>query len=215
MFKQGDLFEVESRDPILALKTYREFREALARSGCERCDLAGGRTKIVVDRGSPVARAMIIGEGPGADEDRQGLAFVGRAGRLLDEMMEAVGLETDRDFLVANVVKCRPPENRAPRTEEARACYPYLERQIELVGPRILVLLGATAVKYMLPDPLAKKPISGLVGTFVEHPGLPGVDVFTVFHPAYILRNPYKRPEMERHLRALRERMMALAHERN
>jgi len=199
--------------PAIAARTYASFRKALASSGCRLCPLAGGRTRIVVDRGEPGASILLVGEGPGAEEDRQGLAFVGRSGRLLDEMLLEAGLDPGRDVLIANVVKCRPPGNRAPRREEARRCLPYLRRQMELVKPRILVLLGATAVKHLLPGQPAGS-LSSRAGRFLQPPEYPGIELLITFHPAYILRNRRQRPEMTRHLSLVAGRIPSTARER-
>ena len=123
---QFDLFDAVS-STILGSPSYAEFKEKLRDSGCAKCALHTGRTNIVVDRGNPSAYIMVIGEGPGENEDKQGLAFVGRAGQLFDKIMSSVGFDTNRDMLIANVVKCRPPENRNPRTEEAAECIPLSE----------------------------------------------------------------------------------------
>ncbi len=200
-------------DPVLGAASYAEFKRALAASRCKRCGLSAGRTHIVVDRGNPQARAVAIGEGPGAEEDRQGRVFVGRAGRLLDAMMEEVGLDPDRDLLLINLVKCRPPRNRIPRAEEVQACSPYLWRQMGLVRPRLLVLLGASAAKHLLPPELLSRGFSRLVGKFFKRPELPGVQIFPLFHPAFILRNPKMRRAMVEHLTSLRDRIRAVTRE--
>src|SRR5262245_55877077 len=135
---QFDLFDSGS-NTILGAESYEEFRERLRASGCAKCALHQGRTNIVVDRGNPAAPVMTIGEGLGENEDKEGRAFVGRAGQLFDKIMSAVGIDTERDMLIVNVVKCRPPENRNPRTEEAAECLPYLKRQIELTRPRVIL----------------------------------------------------------------------------
>ncbi len=203
---------IPDRYPAVGARSYGAFRKALAASGCNLCPLAKGRTRIVVDRGEPGARILLVGEGPGADEDRMGLAFVGRAGRLLDGMLVEAGLDPGRDVLIANVVKCRPPENRPPKQEEARRCLPYLLRQVELVAPRLIVLLGATAVKYVLPGELAGG-LSSRVGRFFLSPQFPGAQVMITFHPAFILRNRSRRPEMVRHLARAADRLAELVGE--
>ncbi|MEE9264104.1 MAG: uracil-DNA glycosylase, partial [Vicinamibacteria bacterium] len=144
---QFDLFDAGS-NTILGSGSYDELKTRLVESGCTKCGLHAGRTQIVVDRGNPDASVMVIGEGPGEQEDRQGKAFVGRAGQLFDQIMNAVGIDTNEDMLIANVVKCRPPDNRSPHADEAAACLPFLKRQIELVRPHIILLLGATALKH-------------------------------------------------------------------
>ncbi len=186
--------------------SYAAFRDALAASGCTLCPLCEGRKHIVVDRGSPDARVMAIGEGPGAEEDRAGRAFVGRAGRLLDSMLEEADIDPERDVLIANVVKCRPPKNRRPTDAEAHSCLPFLRRQIELVRPRVLVLLGATAVRHLLPGE-GTGPLARRVGKFFVRPEYPGIELMALFHPAFILRDPRRRPEVVRHLKELRRRL--------
>src|SRR5438093_13117063 len=198
--------------PARDASTYAGFRAALAESRCILCPLSLARTRIVVDRGAPGARLMAVGEAPGAEEDRTGQAFVGRSGRLLDEMLEEAGLDPDRDVLIANVVKCRPPRNRPPLAEEANRCLPFLRRQIELLRPRILLLLGATPVRYLLagekPAPLGKR-----IGRFFRRPDYPGMDLMVLFHPAYILRNRRRKPEVVRHLQKVRQRLAEVLRE--
>ena len=196
-----DLFDSTQND-ILGAKNYTDFKEALRASGCTRCALCKQRTQIVVDRGNPQASVLFVGEAPGENEDLQGRAFVGRAGRLLDGMLREIGFDTDRDSLIANVVKCRPPENRAPLPQEAQTCLTFLKKQIELVEPRLIVLLGATALKHLLPE---KKDFSmaGQVGRCFQHPAYPGADLMVLYHPAFILRDPRKRPLMAEHLKQL------------
>jgi uracil-DNA glycosylase len=191
-------------DRILAASTYGEFRSRLAAFDCRACGLAAGRTRLVVDRGNPAARLMVIGEGPGREEDLAGQAFVGRAGRLLDELLAAIGLNTDRDALIANVVKCRPPDNRAPQAEEARACVPFLLRQIELVAPVCILLLGATAARFLFPG--KKSPtMRDEAGKLFGHPGHPGITFMMLYHPAYLLRDPRKKKDMGEHLESFRQ----------
>jgi len=184
----------------LEAKSYKVFKEALAASGCTCCGLSKGRTRIVVDRGNPEAKVLFVGEAPGQKEDLEGKAFVGRSGRLLDEMLLALSFDTNRDALIANIVKCRPPANRAPRPEEAATCLPFLRKQIELVGPRWIVLLGATALRRLIPE---KKIFSmkGEAGNFFDHPLYPDASLYVLYHPAYILRDGRKKPLMEQHLK--------------
>ena len=199
----GSLSLPKLQEGIVKSKDYPAFKERLAKSGCSLCDLHKGRTHIVVDRGNPKASLMFVGEGPGAQEDSQGKAFVGRSGQLLDRVCAEVGLDTNLDALIVNIVKCRPPENRAPLRKEAETCLPYLRRQIELTQPKILVMLGATAIKHLLPH---KKNIavSKLVGKFFEDNLFPGIKLVLLFHPAYILRDPRKKPQMVQMLKSLK-----------
>jgi DNA polymerase len=156
-------------------------REALG--ACTRCQLAGGRTRLVYGVGNPHAELMFVGEGPGADEDREGEPFVGRAGQLLTRMIEAMGLRREQVY-IANVVKCRPPGNRNPEPEEMDACEPFLRRQIAAVRPKVIVALGKIAAQRLLADPT---PISRLRGRWFD---LDGVRLMPTFHPAYLLRSP-------------------------
>lgn len=196
---QFDLFDA-TQNKILDAKTYPEFKEALAKSGCTKCALSDSRRHIVVDRGNPNAKVLMIGEGPGENEDLQAKAFVGRAGQLLDELMRGIGFDTNRDSLIINVVKCRPPENRAPKQEEVNACRPFLKKQIELVKPKIILLLGAVALKHVIEN---KKEFSmeREAGNFFNHPDFPGVQFMVLYHPAFILRDPRKKPVMVDHLK--------------
>src|SRR5580692_11396139 len=136
--------EIKPADKAAALRLIREDI-----GDCTRCALHKGRNKIVFADGSPTARLMFVGEGPGADEDAQGLPFVGRAGQLLNNMISAMGLKREECY-IANVVKCRPPGNRTPEPDEANTCSPFLFRQIDVVRPQVLVALGATAATYLL-----------------------------------------------------------------
>ncbi len=200
---QFDLFDAGS-NTILGAGSYAEFKEKLRGSGCDKCALHTGRTQIVVDRGNPSAYIMTIGEGPGENEDKQGLAFVGRAGQLFDKIMSAVGIDTNRDMLIANVVKCRPPENRNPKVEEAGECIPFLQRQIELVKPRIILLLGATALKHM-DKTKTNFHMSDEAGKFFALADYPGIQFMVLYHPAALLYNAKLKPAMWEHVRRLRQ----------
>ena len=157
---------------------------------CKRCRLCDGRTKIVFGQGSPLAELMFVGEAPGADEDASGLAFVGRAGQLLTDMVEK-GMKIPRaDVFIANVIKCRPPGNRPPESDEINTCQPFLEAQIKAIRPRAIVALGATAAKFMAKS---GDPISRLRGRFATWEGIP---VMSTYHPAYLLRNPAAKKEV-------------------
>ena len=151
---------------------------------CRRCGLAVGRQHVVVSRGDPTARLMVIGEGPGAQEDATGLPFVGRAGQLLDQMLASVGIDSNREAYICNVVKCRPPENRRPTPEEMAACRPWLEAQIAAVDPAVVLLAGATAMEGVLG---VKGGITRLRGQWRPWQGR---WLMPVFHPSYLLRNP-------------------------
>lgn len=151
---------------------------------CQRCDLASGRTNVVVSRGNPNASIMIIGEGPGQQEDEQGLPFVGKSGQLLDKILASVRLDTANDVYICNVVKCRPPGNRTPTAGEVAACVPYLKEQVRLVDPKIILLTGGTALKGLLG---IKQGITKVRGNWMEWESR---HCMAIFHPAYLLRNP-------------------------
>ena len=161
---------------------------------CQRCDLAQERKTVVVSRGNPSARLMVIGEAPGADEDAQGRPFVGRSGRLLDACLAEVGLDQADDAYICNLIKCRPPGNRRPTPAELMACRPWLARQILEVDPEILFILGATATASLLQ---CRTPISRLRGQWTEWEGR---SVMPSFHPSYLLRNPSRDPGKPRSL---------------
>jgi uracil-DNA glycosylase len=156
---------------------------------CTRCKLHKGRHKIVFGDGSPKADLVFIGEGPGADEDAQGLPFVGRAGKLLTQMIEAMGLQR-KDVYICNVVKCRPPQNRAPEPDEVETSTPYLLRQIEVINPKVLVCLGAVAAKTLLET---NRGITQFRGQWLEWRGR---KLMATYHPAYLLRNPNAKGEV-------------------
>ena len=157
--------------------------------GCRACRLCEGRRQTVFGEGSPGADLVFVGEGPGQSEDEQGRPFVGRAGELLDRMIAAMGLERG-DVYIANLVKCRPPENRTPSPDEVETCIGYLKRQLELIAPRVIVTLGGPAAKYLLDT---RTGITKIRGTWHLYRGLepagPAIDVMPTFHPAYVLRN--------------------------
>ncbi|HJS46657.1 MAG TPA: uracil-DNA glycosylase [Gemmatimonadales bacterium] len=157
-------------------------------AGCRRCPLCEGRSRTVPGEGDPAARLMLVGEGPGQKEDETGRPFVGAAGGLLDDILAAIEIPRAQVF-IANVVKCRPPRNRTPLPEEQEACLPYLRRQIELVRPRVLLALGATAAAALLGT---RKSLGELRGKVHHWRGIPLV---ATYHPAALLRNPnWKRP---------------------
>ena len=156
---------------------------------CTRCPLAyAGRRKIVFADGDPNARLMFVGEGPGADEDVQGLPFVGKAGQLLNNMISAMGLQREQVY-IANIVKCRPPANRVPEPEEANTCTQFLVKQIDVVQPEVIVALGATAATYLLG---VKQSLAGLRGRWHS---CRGAKVAVTYHPAFLLRDPRQKGE--------------------
>lgn len=154
---------------------------------CRRCKLSEGRTNIVFGSGNPKAELVFVGEGPGADEDRQGLPFVGRAGKLLTDMIEK-GMGIPRsEVYICNIVKCRPPENRKPEKDEVAACRPFMERQLEAIQPRVICALGATAAETLLG---VRQSMASLRGQWHEFQGFP---LLVTYHPAYLLRDPSKK----------------------
>lgn len=194
---------------VLATDGYAGFRQRLRDSGCTRCALAAGRTHIVVDRGNPDAKILAIGEAPGAQEDARGVAFCGRAGKMLDDLFAAEGLSTDEHLLIVNVVKCRPPGNRAPHRDEAARCRPFLERQLALSPAPVVALMGKTALKHFAPA-RARGRLSERVGRFFRLPEWPGRDFVTLYHPAAILYNRSLEPIARRHVQALAARAGAV-----
>ena len=177
---------------------------------CQRCDLASGRTNVVISRGSPTASVMIIGEGPGQSEDEQGLPFVGKSGQLLEKILASVRLDTTQDVYICNVVKCRPPGNRTPTAGEVAACVGYLKEQVRLVDPKIILLTGNTALKGLLD---VKQGITKVRGNWMEWEGR---HCMAIFHPAYLLRNPSRdkgKPKwlMWQDIQAIRKKLDEMA----
>jgi uracil-DNA glycosylase len=162
-------------------ETLEDIRRDL--NECRRCILHAGRSTIVFGEGNPKAKLLFIGEGPGRDEDLQGRPFVGRAGQLLNKIIAAMGYKREEVY-IANVVKCRPPNNREPLPDEVAACTPFLERQIAAIGPKVICALGASAARHLLQTDV---PISVMRGRFHDHKG---IQVMVTYHPAYLLRNP-------------------------
>ena len=165
---------------------------------CTRCPLHLERTHVVHTEGNRKARLMFVGEAPGADEDIQARPFVGRAGQLLTKIIEAIGLKRE-EVLIGNVNRCRPPGNRAPTTEEATTCKPYLLREIAIVQPKVIVVLGNTAMKNLLDT---REGITRLRGRFQDYKG---IKVMPTFHPAYLLRDPSKKRETWEDLKMVRD----------
>ncbi len=192
--------EVESPGPVEAESSLRPVEaEALQ---CVACRLHETRTKVVFGVGDPDARLMFIGEGPGRDEDLQGEPFVGRAGQLLTKIIKAMGYERE-DVYIANAVKCRPPQNRDPQADEVAACRHFLVRQVELVQPEVIVLLGRSAVGAVLG---LSAPLSRLRGTFREWHG---TEVMCTYHPAYLLRSPSAKGLVWEDMQLVRDRLAA------
>ena len=165
---------------------------------CQRCKLAGGRKNIVFGQGNPNAALMFVGEAPGAEEDEQGLAFVGRAGQLLTDIIEK-GLKIPRaDVFIANILMCRPPGNRNPEPDEILSCQPFLEKKIELIRPRVLVGLGKFPSQWLLKTAEPISRIRGRVGDYN------GIKVVPTFHPAYLLRTPSAKKDVWEDMKLVR-----------
>ena len=173
----------ESPAPVRPL-TLVEVREELGE--CTRCKLHRHRTQIVFGVGNPKADLVFVGEAPGADEDAQGEPFVGRAGQLLTKIIQAMGMQRE-DVYICNIIKCRPPNNRTPETEEILACQPFLVKQLQAIRPRFICALGGPAAQTLL---RTKEPISRLRGKFHDFHGIP---LLPTYHPAFLLRNPHEK----------------------
>ncbi len=173
---------LEAREQRIAQLSWDDFAADVA--ACTACSLCKTRNKPVPGVGDVHARWLFVGEGPGAEEDRKGEPFVGQAGHLLDQMLAALGMKRGDDVYIANVLKCRPPNNREPTPQEADACRPYLERQIALIQPKIIVALGRSAAKLLLNTDASIASLRGRVHRYRDVP------LMVTYHPAYLLRSP-------------------------
>jgi len=190
--------EVDWKKPMPAQKknkpVTRNHEEQLSSlgkevAGCTRCSLAKTRKNIVFGDGNAKARIVFVGEAPGADEDEQGVPFVGRAGQLLTNIIKAMGLER-KDVYICNILKCRPPGNRNPLPDEIRLCEPFLKQQLQLISPQIICALGSFAAKTLLKT---ETPITALRGRFQMYEG---IKLMPTYHPAYLLRNPSAKKQV-------------------
>jgi DNA polymerase len=200
-------FQAQSLSLFEAPPPRRRERESLADirldlGDCHRCGLANGRNTIVFGEGNPHAELVFVGEGPGADEDAQGLPFVGRAGQLLNRMIHLIGMKRE-DVYICNVVKCRPPGNRTPFPDEIEACSPFLFRQLEAIRPRLICCLGAPAVRTVLGIKEGITKIRGRLCDFGAAKALPTV------HPAYVLRNPREEKLLREDFEKIRDFLSA------
>jgi DNA polymerase len=182
--------------------TLEEVRSEIG--DCQRCKLCSGRKNIVFGEGNPRATLMFVGEAPGADEDQQARPFVGRAGQLLTKMIIAMGFSREEIF-IANIIKCRPPENRNPQPDEIAACQPFLLKQIEAIRPKIICALGTFSAQTLLSS---QQRISDLRGKFHD---FHGVKVLPTFHPAYLLRNPNEKKRVWEDLQKIMEELKKTA----
>ena len=175
----------QADEATIARMDWQTLRETVAE--CRRCDLCENRTRAVFGVGDADADIFFVGEGPGYEEDRRGEPFVGPAGMLLDAMLKSIGTGRDRGIYIANIVKCRPPQNRNPKPEEGRACMAFLRRQLTLAAPRLVVALGAVAAAHLLQT---EEPVGKLRQRLHDYHGIPLV---VTYHPVYLLRNPAEK----------------------
>ncbi len=188
-------------EPSLSTEDLQTIRADLG--DCRRCKLASTRANIVFGSGNPHADLMFVGEAPGADEDEQGLPFVGRAGQLLTKIIQAIDMQRE-DVYICNILKCRPPQNRNPEGDEIAACQPFLFRQIAAVQPRVICALGTYGAQILL---RTKEPIGRLRGHFID---FHGAKFIATFHPAYLLRNPNEKRKVWEDVQAIRNYLRAL-----
>jgi uracil-DNA glycosylase len=188
-----------------ALPSTKESLDAIRKDlgDCRRCKLAGGRTNIVFGAGDSKAELMFVGEAPGADEDEQGLPFVGRAGQLLTKIIEAIEMRR-QDVYICNILKCRPPGNRNPETDEIASCEPFLFRQIASVKPKVICTLGTFSSQTLL---RTTEPISRLRGRLLDYKG---IKLMATFHPAYLLRNPNEKRKVWEDVQTIRDYLRKL-----
>lgn len=186
-------------------ETWEEINEAI--KDCNKCKLCSGRKNIVFGVGNKNADIMFIGEGPGADEDIQGEPFVGKAGQLMNKAFEALEIER-KEVYIANIVKCRPPQNRNPELDEAKACMDYLRNQVLLIKPKIIVLLGSVALKNILGEEYG---ITNVRGKWIERKG---IWYIPTFHPAALLRDESKKIDFWRDLKLVKEKLKELKNEK-
>ena len=189
-----------SAEPVLPAETLDGIRAALGE--CTRCKLHGGRTHLVFGVGSPAADLVFVGEAPGRDEDRQGIPFVGRAGQLLTRIIAAIGLSRDEVY-IANVIKCRPPNNRNPEPDEVATCEPFLFRQLDVIRPRVVVALGGFAIRTLL---RTDEAVSRLRGRVFDYRG---AKLIPTFHPAFLLRSPERKRDVWEDMKRVRALLAA------
>lgn len=190
------------------IERYDTLKRSFLRTGCPDCPLKATRKNLVFDRGNPQADILVIGEAPGEQEEKTGQCFVGRAGKMLDRMLTYAGLDPARDVLIANVLKCRPPDNRTPTQEEAHSCLPTLLEQIRITQPKLMLLMGRTAYGRLYPDKAKTLKMSEEAGqvadaTIAEH----RTRIAVMYHPAYLLYDPRKRTEAMTHLDNVRQEL--------
>jgi DNA polymerase len=195
LFKEPELFAEEKED-WEKVHSLQEFEKLVC--NCNKCRLHQGRNKFVFGTGNQDADVMVIGEGPGAEEDKQGLPFVGRAGKLLTDMLKAIKFAREEVY-IGNIVKCRPPENRTPMQDEMDTCMPYLKKQCELIKPKLILCLGLTAAKGLLKK---RDSLGQLRKNIYEYEG---AKVIVTYHPAALLRNPHWKKDCWEDLKKFRK----------
>ncbi len=195
LFEEPALFE-EVKEDWEKATSLNQLEKLI--SNCTKCRLHSGRNKFVFGTGNPNADVLVIGEGPGAEEDKQGLPFVGRAGKLLTDMLKAIKFEREEVY-IGNVVKCRPPENRTPMQDEMETCMPYLKKQCELIKPKLILCLGLTAAKGLLKK---RESLGELRKSIFEYEG---AKVIVTYHPAALLRNPHWKKDCWEDLKKFRK----------
>jgi DNA polymerase len=186
-FREPEICNYAETDETLRYNTFKEIEKVCGT--CTKCRLAQTRTKVVFGEGVFSSKMMLIGEGPGREEDETGRPFVGKAGKLLDQILASQNISREKNIFITNIVKCRPPENRNPMDDEAKACRQYLEAQIQLMRPKIILLAGAVAVKNVLETQVG---ISKIRGQWFDGPF--DSKIMPIFHPSYLLRNQSKEP---------------------
>jgi len=191
---KGDNVSVEGQMPVESMSQgvpdMAQSLEAIAEEvkNCRKCEIANSRLNVVPGQGNPKARLMFVGEAPGADEDQKGVAFIGRAGKLLTDIITAMGL-TREEVFIGNILKCRPPGNRDPKLDEIDNCWPYLKRQLEIIQPEVIVALGAHAARTLLNTSDAIGKLRGRFHEYRFSEDLPPAKLMPTYHPAYLLRN--------------------------
>ncbi len=199
-------FEPIARVPAPESEATQDPLELIAAevAACTLCPLCETRTNTVPGVGNPRSTVLFVGEAPGRDEDLKGEPFVGRAGKLLDKIIETTLDRTRQDIYIANIIKCRPPQNRNPNPQEMGKCMPYLQRQIESIGPKVICALGSVAAKALLET---DQTIGRLRGLFHPMPGFESIEVLPTYHPAYLLRNPGDKRKVWEDMKKLKTRL--------
>ncbi|MDH5681680.1 MAG: uracil-DNA glycosylase [Spirochaetota bacterium] len=194
----------EGYSHVMDSPTIEDFKTRLRAYHCVRCNLSQEIAQNpTTSRGNTKSSIMLVGEAPGHNEMLQGIPFVGKAGRLMDEIFASAGILTDRDVYVTNICRCRPKDNRAPHVSEASTCISYLQKEIKLLKPKYIIALGATSARYLLEDSLPGKSMAEAVGRFYEAQDYPTSKFFVLYHPAALIYNRSLRPEMDKHIQLL------------